>query len=193
MWLGRCGPSRRELLGTYYPCKVVVSCISHFHVNLQLADTDSHSLSRLYITGTFFPASPSTLHELALYKIGLKMSATKSLGRLAARATTLRAPPMLAARQALRSSRRHYSDAPPKKSNTGLYVGIGALATAGAGYFFYTSNSKAVTTTKVFTPTHEDYQKVYNEIANRLEEKDDYDDGSYGPVITRLAWHASGT
>jgi len=42
-------------------------------------------------------------------------------------------------------------------------------------------------------PKQEDYQKVYNEIAARLEEKDDYDDGSYGPVLVRLAWHASGT
>jgi cytochrome c peroxidase len=45
----------------------------------------------------------------------------------------------------------------------------------------------------VFTPKFEDYQKVYNEIAARLEEKDDYDDGSYGPVLVRLAWHCSGT
>lgn len=34
---------------------------------------------------------------------------------------------------------------------------------------------------------------MYNEVASRLEEKDDYDDGSYGPVLVRLAWHASGT
>jgi cytochrome c peroxidase len=34
---------------------------------------------------------------------------------------------------------------------------------------------------------------VYNEVASLLEEKDDYDDGSYGPVLVRLAWHASGT
>lgn len=45
----------------------------------------------------------------------------------------------------------------------------------------------------MFTPSKEDYQKVYNEIARHLEEKDDYDDGSYGPVIVRLAWHCSGT
>jgi cytochrome c peroxidase len=37
-----------------------------------------------------------------------------------------------------------------------------------------------------------DYQKVYNAIADLLED-DNYDDGSYGPVFLRLAWHASGT
>src|SRR5690606_8913713 len=37
-----------------------------------------------------------------------------------------------------------------------------------------------------------DYQKVYNAIAELLED-DNYDDGSYGPVFVRLAWHASGT
>ncbi|KAF9581384.1 heme peroxidase, partial [Lunasporangiospora selenospora] len=37
-----------------------------------------------------------------------------------------------------------------------------------------------------------DYQKVYNAIAELLED-DNYDDGSYGPVFLRLAWHASGT
>ena len=42
-------------------------------------------------------------------------------------------------------------------------------------------------------PKQEDYQKLYNEIAALLQEKDDYDDGSYGPVLVRLAWHASGT
>jgi cytochrome c peroxidase len=44
-----------------------------------------------------------------------------------------------------------------------------------------------------FTPKVEDYQKVYDHIAQLLVEKDEYDDGSYGPVLLRLAWHASGT
>ncbi|EPQ30796.1 uncharacterized protein PFL1_01697 [Pseudozyma flocculosa PF-1] len=38
-----------------------------------------------------------------------------------------------------------------------------------------------------------DYQAVYNAIAEKLESNPDYDDGSYGPVLVRLAWHASGT
>ncbi|KAF8756873.1 Peroxidase [Rhizoctonia solani] len=42
-----------------------------------------------------------------------------------------------------------------------------------------------------FVPKKEDYQKVYNRIAEILDA--DYDDGSYGPVFVRLAWHSSGT
>ncbi|KAJ1834096.1 heme peroxidase [Coemansia sp. RSA 2711] len=37
-----------------------------------------------------------------------------------------------------------------------------------------------------------DFHRVYADIAGLLED-DDYDDGSYGPVFVRLAWHASGT
>jgi len=101
-----------------------------------------------------------------------------------------------------RSSRRGYASAPPTKSRTGLYATLVGLATAGgAGTYFYLNNGGITELKKgssgesrgVFTPTKDDYQKVYNEIAKLLEEKDDYDDGSYGPVIVRLAWHCSGT
>ena len=44
-----------------------------------------------------------------------------------------------------------------------------------------------------YKPTLEDYQTVYDEVAELLERDGDYDDGSYGPVLLRLAWHASGT
>ncbi|KAK4520819.1 uncharacterized protein ATC70_006699 [Mucor velutinosus] len=37
------------------------------------------------------------------------------------------------------------------------------------------------------------YQQVYNDIAELLDSNEDYDDGSYGPVLLRLAWHSSGT
>ena len=78
---------------------------------------------------------------------------------------------------------------------------MGAAAIGGAGTYFYLNNGSVTTlkesssgeTRGIFTPTKEDYQKVYNAIAQRLEEKDDYDDGSYGPVLVRLAWHCSGT
>jgi cytochrome c peroxidase len=80
-----------------------------------------------------------------------------------------------------------------------MYIGIGALALGGAGYYFYTQGNgslysgSASETKGIFTPKQEDYQKVYNEIAERLEENPEYDDGSMGPVLVRLAWHASGT
>lgn len=37
------------------------------------------------------------------------------------------------------------------------------------------------------------YQSVYNEIAKKLIDEDDFDDGSYGPILVRLAWHNSGS
>ncbi|KAI9683159.1 MAG: heme peroxidase [Trizodia sp. TS-e1964] len=99
------------------------------------------------------------------------------------------------------SSRRGYSSNASSKSSSGQALGwIAGLAIAGgAGYWYYNGQSFALKEmsdgkqNSIFTPTFKDYQAVYNEIAKRLEEKDDYDDGSYGPVLVRLAWHASGT
>ncbi|KAF8513112.1 cytochrome c peroxidase [Hysterangium stoloniferum] len=93
-------------------------------------------------------------------------------------------------------------DVPPPKSSSTLYLGlgIGAALAGGAYYIFFsdqgaTDAKSAVQVAKVktkFVPAKEDYQKVYNKIASILE-ADDYDNGSYGPVLVRLAWHASGT
>ncbi|PCH02615.1 Plant ascorbate peroxidase [Penicillium occitanis (nom. inval.)] len=97
--------------------------------------------------------------------------------------------------QTLRSAgRRGYSsEANTGKSNSGLFWGLGGVVAGGAAYYFYSSGDITAKATGPFVPTQEDYQKVYNEIARLLVEKDDYDDGSYGPVLVRLAWHASGT
>ncbi|KAF9526911.1 heme peroxidase [Crepidotus variabilis] len=113
-------------------------------------------------------------------------------------------------RSAFRSNfNRNFSTPPPPapeaaKSATGLYLGFGAVAAGGLAYYLLaTDGGKATASTaksgvqavKVkanFVPTKEDYIKVYNRIADILD-VDDYDDGSYGPVLVRLAWHASGT
>lgn len=128
---------------------------------------------------------------------------------------------------------RSASTSPSGSSNTGLYATILVLGTVGgsayylhstgqlANYFpfisgaFSGSSSQKVTIKGPdYKPTFEDYQEVYNEVAELLESNSDYDDGSYGPVyiplfspmftpililgfiskvLLRLAWHASGT
>ncbi|CDO76660.1 hypothetical protein BN946_scf184695.g1 [Trametes cinnabarina] len=124
------------------------------------------------------------------------------------------APAARASRTGLRNPafRRFSTEAPqtPKKtSNTVLFGALGVAAVGGVAFWVYASNSdsareagsavrsgvqsaKAATN---FTPSKEDYQKVYNRIAEIMETAADkgYDDGSYGPIFLRLAWHASGT
>ncbi|KAI9736926.1 MAG: heme peroxidase [Claussenomyces sp. TS43310] len=128
-------------------------------------------------------------------RAAFRSSPSTSAFKTATRNTAFTVP-----RQAFRQqSRRGYSSESPKSSSA-TYLWLGAAAVAGgAGYYYYSQGNgslfsgSANETKGVFTPKAEDYQKVYNEIAARLEEKDDYDDGSYGPVLVRLAWHASGT
>ncbi|KAI8992970.1 heme peroxidase [Trametes punicea] len=98
---------------------------------------------------------------------------------------------------------------PAFRSNAVLLGALGAATVGGVAFWIYTSNSdtakEAGTAVKSgvqsakaatnFTPTKEDYQKVYNRIAEIIESAADknYDDGSYGPILLRLAWHSSGT
>lgn len=118
------------------------------------------------------------------------------------RTTATRSPARFVApaQNAFRSQRRGYAsqeDGPDKHEGnpTGLAWGAGALLLGAGVYSLYTYKPELFgqASTKVFTPRFEDYQKVYDEIAKRLQEFDEYDDGSYGPVLLRLAWHASGT
>ncbi|KAK4575188.1 heme peroxidase [Recurvomyces mirabilis] len=107
------------------------------------------------------------------------------------------------------SCRRSYASKTQKPSGNRapLYGGAAAVLLAGAGYYAFASKSMqldaidpvkvpsaATATNRLGKPTTtEDYQKVYDAIAKRLLDEDEYDDGSYGPVILRLGWHASGT
>jgi cytochrome c peroxidase len=122
-------------------------------------------------------------------------TATRTLTRAlrpSARPSTraLTAAPRVAFRQ---GGRRFYSSEAPKSSSSAWIWGVGAAALGAGGFFVWQQDASASAAPKTFTPKFDDYQAVYNEIAGRLEEKEDYDDGSYGPVLVRLAWHASGT
>ena len=156
----------------------------------------SASTSRAFTRITAATARSAAPLTSSTFPFASASSPLKTAARFNARSNLVRQP--------FKSSRRNYSSGPEatKSSSGSTYwiVGIAALAVGGGGYFYY--NNGGVTNLKegssketrgVFTPSKEDYQKVYNEIAARLEEKDDYDDGSYGPVLLRLAWHCSGT
>ncbi len=98
-------------------------------------------------------------------------------------------------RQGAGAGRRYYSSETPKPSGSSsllVWLGVGAVGAGGAAYYFLNQDSTPAVP-KVFKPEFKDYQEVYNEVAKQLQEKDEYDDGSYGPVLVRLAWHASGT
>lgn len=102
--------------------------------------------------------------------------------RAASRPQTLVSP----LRQA---ARRSYSSVPrpaAAKPKTGLYVGAATVLTGGLGYYLYTQGqlgplSSSARSTHL-NRTKEDYQKVYNDVAELLE-NNDHDDGSYGPVL----------
>lgn len=101
-------------------------------------------------------------------------------------------------------ARRGYSSSTPPSSSGGrsklaIPLGLGLLGVGGLLYYAETTSgliSGALGSPRggrfpggTFTPTKEDFQKVYNDIADLLESNDEYDNGSYGPVrITSLTF-----
>ncbi len=107
-------------------------------------------------------------------------------------------PQATAFRTSMRWNTTGTSVPPPKSgSNSTLYGIIGITALAGAGYWVYTSQDDASrgarSTLKEgtqiakslanYVPTKEDYQKVYNKIADVLD-TDQYDGELEGSVLS---------
>ncbi|KAL0956778.1 hypothetical protein HGRIS_002898 [Hohenbuehelia grisea] len=134
--------------------------------------------------------------------------------RASARRTALAAAPRRVAQPSatVKSAFRRFSTPPPApeakaggSSNALLYGAGGAVVLGAIGYWVFASDSGKEAATAAasgiqsgkaklnITPTKDDYQKVYNKIAELVQDAGDYDDGSYGPVLLRLAWHSSGT
>ncbi|MBW0527862.1 hypothetical protein O181_067577 [Austropuccinia psidii MF-1] len=96
------------------------------------------------------------------------------------------------------NDQNHNSSSPPPKSSSKLPV-FAALGIGGIGLAYYVltaDDSKSEIQERYKTPKSPnqnlDYQSIYNEISNLLDDSN-YDDGSFGPVFIRLAWHSSGT
>ena len=120
-------------------------------------------------------------------------STTRQFARAALRAGSQRSAFVAAPRQAFRQGgRRFNSTQTPKTGGSSSLLWLsGAAAIGGAGYYFFNqAGSPSILDSK---HTKKDYQEVYDTIAKLIEEHDEYEDGSYGPVLLRLAWHASGT
>jgi len=74
-------------------------------------------------------------------------------------------------------------------------LGFAALAAAAGGGYYYYTNQQGAAPAPAATASDAskvDVAAIKNEIASMLEDEN-HDDGSYGPILVRLAWHHAGT
>lgn len=145
----------------------------------------SRTASRAFLRSSFRPTTTTTTTHSARFIL------PTTQGLRATRGFASEANPPPQGSQTPPGSGSSSAGKPPSSSSNGLLWA--AVAIAGAGGYFYWKGTGSTVVPKDFKPTQQDYQKVYDAIAHKLADETDYDDGSYGPVLLRLAWHASGT
>ncbi|CAL5220123.1 g2078 [Coccomyxa viridis] len=75
---------------------------------------------------------------------------------------------------------------------------VGGLGLAGGAYAYFNGYMDGLfgkSSSEVKVAEKPDYEKVRKAIAELIdsEKAEDYDDGSFGPILVRLAWHSSGS
>ncbi|KAJ2759564.1 heme peroxidase [Coemansia sp. BCRC 34490] len=88
---------------------------------------------------------------------------------------------------------QHQHQQMPRTLKSGASPGVVGALVGGAlvGWYLFSSNSGSdASSPDAWRKVN--YHNVYKDIAALLEDEN-YDDGSYGPVFVRLAWHSSGT
>ncbi|KAJ2519054.1 heme peroxidase, partial [Coemansia sp. RSA 2049] len=91
------------------------------------------------------------------------------------------------------STRSNHRQQMPRTLKSGASPGVVGALVGGAlvGWYLFSSNSGSdASSPDAWRKVN--YHNVYKDIAALLEDEN-YDDGSYGPVFVRLAWHSSGT
>ena len=111
--------------------------------------------------------------------------------------TAARARPTTSIAAPIRQTRRrgYASGGSTSGGSSKIVIPLGLGLIGAAGYYAYSNDllasafgaqASGLKTGGVITPTKDDFQKVYNDVAELLD-NNDYDDGSYGPVCILIA------
>jgi len=163
----------------------------HFYIESRLILAMALNIARLALSRCANPqlASSSTLLNLEKAFVGRNVCAW-GFGNLSATKPAFYA--------AASSSQAEMPPPPPPNNNSAYIMRFFLLGSVAVGGVFAYSlfNSEMPQPAALATGGKSSVKKDYGEVKKAIEDILDvegYDDGSYGPVLVRLAWHSSGT